>query len=244
MSNSIYLIDYENVSYKGLYGISNVKPGDEIIIFYSKDISIIQDIIKIYEQSEIIIKYFQLDKTGKNALDFMISAYAGYAASKPDVEKIAVISSDKGYSPIITVIKEINQNVELLFECCIHNVIYPDNKTSISSTANDDIKSNASAAPLESSLTVSLIADDIKPKQVSAPLTKEYIKSYLLNQHDIPEKYINQVVSIISKSLANNDEAQFNNMIDNMFGQKSDNKIYKKIVKLNFEQLRKKYDKK
>ena len=82
MENTVYLIDYENVSYKGLYGISEVKPEDEIIIFYSNDISIIQDIISSYVKQGITIKYFELDKTGKNALDFMVSAYAGYAASK------------------------------------------------------------------------------------------------------------------------------------------------------------------
>lgn len=45
MDNTVYLIDYENVSYKGLYGISEIKPDDEIIIFYSNDISIIKDIL-------------------------------------------------------------------------------------------------------------------------------------------------------------------------------------------------------
>ena len=54
----------------------------------------------------------------------MLCAYAGYSASKQNIEKIAVISNDKEYSSIISVIKSINSNVEIAFECCIYNVIY------------------------------------------------------------------------------------------------------------------------
>ena len=126
MKNTVYLIDYENVSYKGLYGISEVKKDDEIIVFYSNDISIIQDIISIYSEYGVIIKYFKLDKTGKNALDFMVSAYAGYVSSKENIGKIAILSNDKGYSSVEMIIKSVNPEIELLFENCIFDVNHPE----------------------------------------------------------------------------------------------------------------------
>lgn len=220
MGKSIYLIDYENVSYKGLYGISSVEPKDEIIIFYSNDISIIRDIIFIYEKSDITIKYYKLDKTGKNALDFMISAYAGYAVLQENISKIAIISNDKEYSSITTVIKSINPNVEMLFDCCIYNVIYPDNK-------KDIVAVIATPKVTEKNTAVS------KPQVI----TKEMIKKDLQNK--IPVKYIEQIAGTMIKSISNNNSAkQFEALIDKLLGKKESNAVYKNIAKQYFLKLK------
>lgn len=234
MDKSVYLIDYENVSYKGLYGISSVKPKDEIVIFYSNDISIIKDIISIYEKSDVIIKYYKLDKTGKNALDFMISAYAGYAVLQENVSKIAIISNDKEYSSIMTVIKSINSNVKMLFDCCIHNIIYPDNKKDIATiiTASKSVEKSVSTSC--EPVTVQLKPTTISKKQ---PITKERIQKYLKN--NIPEKYVGTIIGIMVKSLSNGaSESQFSSLINNAFGSKQCNNVYKNIVKKYFIQLK------
>ncbi len=234
MNNSVYLIDYENVCYRGLYGISNLKPDDEIIVFYSNDISVVKDIIDIYKKSGIVIKYFQLDKTGKNALDFMLCAYAGYSASKQNIEKIAVISNDKEYSSIISVIKSINSNVEIAFECCIYNVIYPENKKEFASVLKSSNTDNSEKAVKEAKK---------EPDLKELPeLTKEYVKKQLLSRNKIPEKYINQIVGIMLKSLPNNiGENEFIILINKALGQKSSNDDYKKTAKTYYAELRKKY---
>lgn len=234
MNNSVYLIDYENICYRGLYGISNLNSGDEIIIFYSKDISIIKDIINIYEKSEITIRYFNLNKSGKNALDFMICAYAGYSASKSNVEKIAFISNDKEYTSIISVIKSINPDVEIAFESCIYNVIYPENKKEFVSVQKSGDTDNSEKA-------VKSIKKESDTEKLPE-LTQEYLKKQLLNRNKIPEKYINQIVGIMLKSLSKNiSENEFTSLINKSLGKKTDNDSYRKTAQTYYKELRKKY---
>jgi len=142
MENSVYLVDYENVSYKGLYGIGEINPKDEVVIFHSDDISIIKDILSIYNKSDILINYFELNNTGKNALDFMITTYAGYAASKDNINKIVILSNDKGFSSITNVIAKLNPKIDLVFENCIYNANHPENIKCISSSEQSSEKTN------------------------------------------------------------------------------------------------------
>ena len=141
MENSIYLIDYENVSYKALYGISELAPKDEVVIFYSDDISIIKDILSIYNKSDILINYFELNNTGKNALDFMISTYAGYAAAKK-YKKIVILSNDKGFSSITNVINKLNPEINLIFDNCIYNANHSESIKRILSSEQTNEKLN------------------------------------------------------------------------------------------------------
>ena len=56
MKNTVYLIDYENISYKGLYGISEVKKDDEIIpIIISMNEAIGYKLVN-YKESQYLIK--------------------------------------------------------------------------------------------------------------------------------------------------------------------------------------------
>ena len=236
MENTVYLIDYENVSYKGLYGISEVKPEDEIIIFYSNDISIIQDIISSYVKQGITIKYFELDKTGKNALDFMVSAYAGYAASKENVRKIAILSNDKGYTSIIKVIEKINPNTELVFECCIHNVNHPDDKKDIllpTQSANKTSDCNIKEEPIFSNPNVLIEPSDFKKN-----ITADFVKDYLNKHTTIPSKYKTSVAGIIAKSVKDNVlESKVASALSKQLGTKSANSLFRKEALECFNKL-------
>ena len=228
MDNTVYLIDYENVSYKGLYGISEIKPDDEIIIFYSNDISIIKDIIEIYNTRGVTLKYYQLDKTGKNALDFMISAYAGYAASKENISRIAILSNDKGYFSIATIIEAVNPEIELIFESCIHNVIHPDDKKDIispgQSSDNNSLSSTQSEpdTKIEASLPKPVTE---KVKTSGMTVSADTVKKSLNN---IPAKYRSALAGLIAKCLKNNlNDNEVQSAISKQLGKKKENAPYK-----------------
>lgn len=237
-----YLIDYENVSYKGLYGISEVKSGDEILIFYSNDISIINDIISVYEKSGIKIKYFKLDKVGKNALDFMISAYAGYIASKECIDKIAILSNDKEYASITKVIENINPEIELAFESCIYNVNHTDNKKDIllprQPIEKCDITSNKAIATSEkSSSDVQQILVDLSMNVNN--VSPDCVKEYLNNHTTIPNKYKTSVSGIIAKCIkAGSNENEVSLAIKKQLGNKSDNATYIKEAIACYKKLK------
>jgi len=197
----VYLIDYENISYKGLYGIGSLNPDDEIIIFYSDSIAIIKDILSAYEKINIKIKYFRLEESGKNALDFMITTYIGYFASKSDTERICVISKDKGYTSIKPVIDDINSSIELCFETCIHNAVFPDKKTQITQPSE---------------------------KQQIHNQQKKYLSDLISDENIIPEKYSNGIANLVLKYI--DDLPEFTSKLNNLLGNKAENQKYKKIA--------------
>ena len=70
----IFLIDYENVGLAGLTGISKLGSDDELVIFYSGDISVVKELLSAYKDRGVKISYECLSYAGKNALDFMVCA--------------------------------------------------------------------------------------------------------------------------------------------------------------------------
>lgn len=239
MGNSVYLIDYENVSYKGLYGISEINREDEVIIFYSNDISIIQDILSVYLKQGITLKYFQLDKTGKNALDFMISAYAGYAASKENITRIAVLSNDKGYASIETIIKAVNSDIELVFENCIYNVIHPDDIKDIVFPAQTEEKTKVKEANTIQELPVINNPVVIEKSDIVKNYTSDFVKGVLDKNTNIPSKYKSSIAGIIAKSLKKGEtESKVTSAISKALGSKSANAPYKKAAIDCFNKLK------
>lgn len=223
MKHSVYLIDYENISYKGLFGIGSLKPDDEIIIFYSNSIAIIKDILSVYEKINIKIKYFCLEESGKNALDFMITTYIGYYASKNDTDRICVISKDKGYTSIKPVIDDINSNIELCFDTCIHNVIFPDKKTSIM-----PVRENEKEQTL------------VTEKQKIYDKRKEYLIKLIDDDKIIPEKYSNGIINLILKcSSEKSNNGEFISKLNNMLGNKEQNREYKEYAKRYYLKFKK-----
>ena len=200
MKHSVYLIDYENISYRGLYGIGNVESGDEILIFYSGEIDVIKDILSAYTRLNITIKYICLEEAGKNALDFMITVYIGYFASQQDIERIAVISKDRGYTSIKSVVNDINKELKLYFEHCIYNIIFPDK----------EVKSVL----------------EIKLNSLSREEKRQYIINLIKHENKIPDKYVQNIASHILNNLGNKEN--FTKCIDNQIGTKTENQVYKK----------------
>lgn len=223
MSHSVYLIDYENTALYGLYGIGSINPNDEIIIFYSSNpvsIEVVRDMLKVYERNGFKIKYFNLENKGKNALDFMITAYMGYSASKNNIGKIAVISKDKGYVSVIPVITEINSSVKLVFEECIYNVLFPEQKTSVKPA---DTKNNTIQKTDFDSMT------NIQKKQ--------FITELIQKEKKIADSYIQVVTSLILKYI--DDKESFTKNISKQLGKKSENQKYKKEAEKYFDRIKK-----
>ena len=211
MKHSVYLIDYENISYRGLYGIGNVESGDEILIFYSGEIDVIKDILSAYTRLNITIKYICLEEAGKNALDFMITVYIGYFASQQDIERIAVISKDRGYTSIKSVVNDINKELKLYFEHCIYNIIFPDK----------EVKSVL----------------EIKLNSLSREEKRQYIINLIKHENKIPDKYVQNIASHILNNLGNKEN--FTKCIDKQIGTKSENQVYKKEALKYFNMIMK-----
>lgn len=96
-----YLVDYENVHKKGLYGIDELEKTDNVIIFYSPN----ADKLPFSLHSQIIetkakITCFEVDTVGKNALDFQLSSYIGYIVGKHSKCMCYIISKDSGYENV------------------------------------------------------------------------------------------------------------------------------------------------
>ena len=96
-----YLIDLENVSIHGLYGLSLPGSGSEIRIFLSQSAHVAtseirQDILS----SRAYIDTFFCSTQTKNALDFQLAAYFGEVLVRPETRRISIISNDKGYKAL------------------------------------------------------------------------------------------------------------------------------------------------
>ena len=122
MKNSVknyFLVDYENVSENGLKGVNYLDGNDNVYIFYSKNNE--PQTIKhkdLYRFStNAKVKYVPLQKTGKNALDFMIAYEVGSLSENNTQCSVSIISEDNGFKVLKTNlessgnIKNVNLNV-------------------------------------------------------------------------------------------------------------------------------------
>lgn len=96
--NANVLVDTENISTKDCSYLNRVNGGDTVFLFTSKakskfDIEVIQAII----DSEATIRIIPVRTVGKNAVDFVITAWAAkLAASEPETP-VQIISADMDY---------------------------------------------------------------------------------------------------------------------------------------------------
>ena len=96
-----YLVDLENVGLSGLYGLNMPGEGSEIRIFLSNAAHVGTDEIR----QDILASRARIDTafcsvTGKNALDFQLSAYFGAVLEIPATKRISIISKDGGYKSL------------------------------------------------------------------------------------------------------------------------------------------------
>lgn len=94
---SVYLVDYENVNADGFRGVESLGRDDSVYVFYTTNAgSLSFDLHKKLVESEAEIKYFSV-ASGKNALDFQLSMFAGYLVGRGTTQNIYIISNDKGF---------------------------------------------------------------------------------------------------------------------------------------------------
>lgn len=95
---SFYLVDFENVKSDGLKGIDDLTKEDTVVIFYSDNADKISfDIHQSLVKSKAEIKLKKVNVGQKNALDFQLAAYLGYAAAKNEKNNYYIVSNDNGY---------------------------------------------------------------------------------------------------------------------------------------------------
>lgn len=94
---SIYLVDYENVNADGFRGVEKLSKNDSVYVFYTTNAENLSfEIHKKLIESQAEINYFAVS-TGKNALDFQLTMFAGYLLGKGTTQNIYIISNDKGF---------------------------------------------------------------------------------------------------------------------------------------------------
>lgn len=99
---SVYLIDYENVHYAGLSGIEELRPSDEVVLFYGNSASTIPMELHIgIANSGAKVQYIRISKTAKNYLDFQLSSMAGYLVGTTRQEDFIIVSNDTGFESVL-----------------------------------------------------------------------------------------------------------------------------------------------
>ena len=94
---SVYLVDYENVNADGFRGVEHLNKDDSVYVFYTTNAENLSfELHKKLVESAAEIKYFSV-ASGKNALDFQLSMFAGYLVGKGTTQNIYIISNDKGF---------------------------------------------------------------------------------------------------------------------------------------------------
>ena len=99
---AVYLIDFENVRSEGLRGTEELKPGDQVVIFYSVNADTLTfDAHDWITNSAATVRKYKIVHGGKNALDFQLSTYLGYLLRGADDNKFYIISKDRGYHYVL-----------------------------------------------------------------------------------------------------------------------------------------------
>lgn len=100
-----FLIDYENVRADGLRGIADLDKHAAVIIFYSKNADKVPlDISRIFSDSKARLVHIKVGVGTRNALDFQLVSYLGYAIARfqelgIDI-KYFMVTKDKGFDSV------------------------------------------------------------------------------------------------------------------------------------------------
>lgn len=94
----VFILDYENCHYAGMYGVEYLEPTDRIEIFFSPSCNRVKagdwDAIK---QSGCSVFAYYMQRAGKQALDMAICTRVGEIIGSGVKDEIAIISADQGY---------------------------------------------------------------------------------------------------------------------------------------------------
>lgn len=92
------LLDYENVQPSDAELRALVPDAGQVWVFHGPHQ---RDVEKRFTSFGTAATAVPISKTGKNALDFHLSFYMGYIASRNPESKMVVVANDKGYEPML-----------------------------------------------------------------------------------------------------------------------------------------------
>ena len=127
---NFFLVDYENVKLDGLNGIENRKKTDSICIFYSKNADKMSfDLHAILNNTKAVISTQRVRVGYKNALDFQLTSFLGYAISqcrencKKKVD-FYIVTKDNGFNCLIDYWKKQGVDVYMVRSLVTQDEVY------------------------------------------------------------------------------------------------------------------------
>ena len=107
-----YMVDFENVAKKGLIGIDQLNSDDMVYIFYSNSKSNITTGLRddmLSCRARII--HNKVSTKTPNALDFQLSTEIGRLVENGTVNRISIISEDRGYEAVVDYVCKVSNLV-------------------------------------------------------------------------------------------------------------------------------------
>lgn len=127
---NFFLVDYENVKIDGLNGIENRKKTDSVCIFYSKNADKMSfDLHAVLNNTKAVISTQRVRVGYKNALDFQLTSFLGYAISqcaekcKKKVD-FYIVTKDNGFNCLIDYWKKQGTDVYMVKSLVTNDEIY------------------------------------------------------------------------------------------------------------------------
>lgn len=140
---NFFFVDYENVKLDGLNGIEHRKKTDSICIFYSKNADKMSfDLHSILNNTKAVISMQRVRVGYKNALDFQLSSFLGYAISQ-SIEKgnkkasYYIVTKDNGFNCLIDYWKKQGADVYIVKNLMTQDEIYDELEYKVKQLLND-----------------------------------------------------------------------------------------------------------
>ena len=127
---NFFLVDYENVKLDGFNGIENRKKTDSICIFYSMNADKMSfDIHAILSNTKAAVSMQKVRVGYKNALDFQLSSFLGYAISQcaencKKKVKFYIVTKDTGFNCLMDYWKKQGVDVYIVKSLTTRDEIY------------------------------------------------------------------------------------------------------------------------
>ena len=125
-----YLIDYENVHYSGLNGLEKLTEISTVIIFYTQNAeSIPIPFFQKFAECKAKIEFYRVECGEKNALDFQLSSFLGYAISQcaencKKKVKFYIVTKDNGFNCLMDYWKKQGVDVYIVKSLTTQDEIY------------------------------------------------------------------------------------------------------------------------
>ena len=171
---AVYLIDYENVHYAGWEGIEHLTKEDEVILFYSENASTIpMDLHIKVATSGARLRYIHVEKTGKNYLDFQLSALSGYLVAESGQEEFVVVSKDTGFNAIVDFWNQQDFLDKKIHFARREQIALTSSKKAVAKKAGSKQTVKQTTKKAESKKTVQQTTKKAEPKQTVQQTTKK-----------------------------------------------------------------------